>query len=125
VRFTDIERRGWDAGYTAQTIKAVAAALSRTRVCCPWGPIILAQFHRWEELQQIIEAVPLGGGLAGKARGRIPARPRRQPSFTDPTGAQARMAFRSAYAQARMRSFVNVLPDARGKAAVAIRAKGW
>ncbi len=119
VTITDIEAR-IGTRYTAQTIKAVQQLYPRTRFVWLMGADNLAQFHRWENWQQIIEAVPLG--VLARPGGRIPARTSKAAQLYRSYRVRKRDAFGLAYAQAPAWSFVNV--PMRGESSSAIRAKG-
>ena len=80
----------------------------------------LAQFHRWDNWQQIIERVPIG--VLARPGGRIPARTSKAAQLYRSYRVRKRDAFGLAYQEAPAWSFVNV--PMRDDSSSAIRARG-
>jgi len=71
VLVTDIEER-LGTRYTAETLSRLQAIYPRVRFVWLMGADNLAQFHRWQEWQQIAQSVPLG--VIARPGDRISAR---------------------------------------------------
>jgi nicotinate-nucleotide adenylyltransferase len=106
--------------YTAQTISAIQKLYPRTHFVWLMGADNLAQFHRWESWQQIIERVPIG--VLARPGGRIPARTSKAAQLYRSYRVRKRDAFGLAYKDAPAWSFVNV--PMRNDSSSAIRARG-
>lgn len=119
IQVTDIEAQ-IGTRYTAQTISAMQKLYPRTHFVWLMGADNLAQFHRWDNWQQIIERVPLG--VLARPGGRIPARTSKAAQLYRSYRVRKRDAFGLAYQEAPAWSFVNV--PMRDDSSSAIRARG-
>lgn len=119
VVVTDIEAK-IGTRYTAETITELTALYRGTRFVWLMGADNLAQFHRWDRWQQIIETVPLG--VLARPGDRIPARTSKAAQLYRRYRVRKRDAFGLAGFQAPAWAFVNV--PMRGESSSAIRAEG-
>ncbi|MFD0981035.1 nicotinate-nucleotide adenylyltransferase [Tropicimonas aquimaris] len=71
VEVTDIEAR-IGTRFTAETLERLLRLYPRTRFVWLMGADNLAQFHRWDRWQQIMEMVPVG--VLARPGDRLPAR---------------------------------------------------
>ena len=119
VTVTDVEDR-LGTRYTAQTLQALRKRFPAVRFVWLMGADNLAQFHRWQDWQWIIETVPMG--VIARPGDRISARL----SKTAKVYAQARVPDRGAHILGHLDapawSFVNV--PMSNTSSSAIRARG-
>jgi nicotinate-nucleotide adenylyltransferase len=105
IEISDFEARA-GTRYTAQTLTALQAACPGVRFVWLMGADNLAQFHRWQNWQQIIESVPVG--VLARPGDRISARTSRAAKIYQ----QARLPGRQSQLLGRARApawcFVNV-----------------
>ena len=106
--------------YTAETIGKLQHLYPHTRFVWLMGADNLAQFHRWDRWQQIIQNVPVG--VLARPGGRIPARTSTAAQLYADYRVRTREAFGLAQHAAPAGSFVNM--PMVSESSSAIRAKG-
>ena len=119
VAITDIEAR-LGTRYTAQTLRALTALSPGTRFVWLMGADNLAQFHRWQDWEWIMESVPVG--VLARPGDRIPARLSRAARQYGAARLPARAASQLGRSEAPAWCFIN-LPMS-GASSTAIRARG-
>ena len=119
VTVTDIETQ-LGTRYTAQTLAALRRRYAGVRFVWLMGADNLAQFHRWQDWQWIMETVPIG--VIARPGDRISARMSKAAKVYD----QARIPSHAAHILGRLDapawSFVNV--PMSDQSSTAIRARG-
>lgn len=105
VQVTGIEAR-LGTRYTAQTVKGLQRLYPSTRFVWLMGADNLAQFHLWQDWQQIMNAVPVG--VLARPGERISARMSRAASLYAPYRIPGRYSVALARAEAPAWCFVNV-----------------
>ncbi len=105
--------------YTSDTIKKLRYLYPK--VCFVWlmGADNLAQFHRWDRWQEILENVPIG--VLARPGGRIPARTSKAAQLYSDYRVRKRDAFGLAQRVAPAWSFVNM--PMSSESSTAIRAR--
>ncbi len=106
--------------YTAETIAKLQQLYPQTRFVWLMGADNLAQFHRWDRWQQIIQNVPVG--VLARPGGRIPARTSTAAQLYADYRVRKRDAFGLAHHAAPAWSFVNM--PMVSESSSAIRAQG-
>lgn len=106
--------------YTAQTIARLQKLYPQVHFVWLMGADNLAQFHKWDQWQQIIQSVPIG--VLARPGGRIPARTSKAAQLYSEFRVRKRDAFGLAYRPAPAWSFVNMPMSAESSSA--IRARG-
>lgn len=119
VCVTDIEAR-LGTRYTAQTLAALRARYVGVRFVWLMGADNLAQFHRWQDWQEIIETVPIG--VLARPGDRISARMSRAARLYAPYRISGSAAHLLACSNAPAWCFVNVPMIAQSSSE--IRASG-
>ena len=105
VQVTDIERQ-LGTRYTAQTLRALQARFPRVRFVWLMGADNLAQFHLWQDWQQIMNSVPIG--VLARPGQRISARLSRAAALYAPQRIAGRHSQMLRNAKAPAWCFVNV-----------------
>lgn len=119
VKVTDIEAQ-MGTRYTAATLEGLRGLYPKVRFVWLMGADNLAQFHLWQDWQQIAQTVPIG--VLARPGQRISARTSRAASLYAPYRIPGRMGQLLARAEAPAWSFVNV--PMNSASSTAIRAKG-
>ena len=119
VEVTDIEAQ-MGTRYTAQTLAGLRRLYPKVQFVWLMGADNLAQFHLWQDWQQIAQSVPIG--VLARPGQRISARMSRAAALYAPYRIPGRMGHLLSRAEAPAWCFVNVpMNDA---SSTAIRAKG-
>lgn len=119
VEVTDIESR-LGTRYTAETIAALQARYPAVRFVWLMGADNLAQFHRWQDWQWIMENVPVG--VLARPNDRISARLSKAARVYREAMLQGRASLALGHGAAPRWCFVNMpMSDA---SSTAIRSKG-
>lgn len=119
VEVTDIESR-LGTRYTAETIAALQARYPAVRFVWLMGADNLAQFHRWQDWQWIMENVPVG--VLARPNDRISARLSKAARVYREAMLQGRASLVLGHGEAPRWCFVNMpMSDA---SSTAIRSKG-
>ena len=105
VEITDIEAQ-LGTRYTAETLSALRRHYPGVRFVWLMGADNLAQFHLWQDWQQIMETVPIG--VLARPGQRISARMSRAATLYAPYRIPGRESQRLAHAVAPAWCFVNV-----------------
>ena len=119
VKVTGIEER-LGTRYTAATLRALQAIYPKQRFVWLMGADNLAQFHLWQDWQDIVHSVPMG--ILARPGQRISARMSRAATLYAPYRIPGRFSQKLALARAPAWCFVNVpMMDVSSSA---IRASG-
>lgn len=119
VKVTGIEER-LGTRYTAQTLRALQGLYPKQRFVWLMGADNLAQFHLWQDWQDIVNSIPMG--ILARPGQRISARMSRTANLYAPFRIPGRFSQRLAHADAPAWCFVNVpMMDVSSSA---IRASG-
>ncbi len=121
VQVTDIEAH-LGTRFTAETIVAMKRLYPRQRFVWLMGADNLAQLHRWQDWQSIVESVPLG--VLARPGQRISARMSRAAALYAPYRIPGRFSQRLAQADAPAWCFVN-LPMMDVSSSAIRAAGGW
>ncbi|MBB3994806.1 nicotinate-nucleotide adenylyltransferase [Sulfitobacter undariae] len=119
VQVTGIEER-LGTRYTAQTLRALRRLYPKQRFIWLMGADNLAQFHLWQDWQEIAQTVPMG--ILARPGQRISARMSRTATLYAPYRIPGRYSQRLAQADAPAWCFVNV--PMKDVSSSAIRAAG-
>jgi nicotinate-nucleotide adenylyltransferase len=119
VEITDLEAR-LGTRYTAETLERLAAAYPGVRFVWLMGADNLAQFHRWDRWESIMESVPIGviARPGSRVPGRLSKAAERYERYRIPAEASRGLPWRAAPAWC----FVNIPMVALSSSA--IRAEG-
>jgi len=120
VRITGIEDR-LATRYTAETLDALRRLYPHTSFVWLMGADNLAQFHRWQDWQQIIENVPIG--VLARPGERIPARTSKAALRYSDFRVRKRDAFGLAHRPAPAWTFVNIPMSAESSSAIRDRGE--
>lgn len=119
VKVTGIEER-LGTRYTAATLRALQAIYPKQQFVWLMGADNLAQFHLWQDWQDIVHSVPMG--ILARPGQRISARMSRAATLYAPYRIPGRFSQKLAHARAPAWCFVNVpMMDVSSSA---IRASG-
>jgi nicotinate-nucleotide adenylyltransferase len=119
MQVTGIEER-LGTRYTAQTLRALRRLYPKQRFIWLMGADNLAQFHLWQDWQEIAQTVPMG--ILARPGQRISARMSRTATLYAPYRIPGRYSQRLAQADAPAWCFVNV--PMKDVSSSAIRAAG-
>jgi len=105
VQITDFEAQ-IGARYTAETLRALRAARPGARFVWLMGADNLAQFHLWQDWQEIMETVPIG--ILARPGSRLAARSSKAARIYKDYRLPGRQSQRLAHMRAPAWCFVNV-----------------